>query len=221
MRERQRQPLRNVYIARTVPDQRPLESLTCALARRIGRAANLKSVNVMHMTFLESAGLKQTLVQYGYQSSEVVALAGGLKQFLDKRGHRRAMHTPIDEDMPLRWMTTRGNVKVLAVNLLPTEQLVDARGHIEEFLRGQLGVVPARKSFVPHVTLGVVHRSAIRGDMHTDPSILVPAYARVPQEVALNGLEVYLDRIDYSTTQVELNYGTLGMSSVFADPKER
>lgn len=191
--ERQRMP--KIYAARTAPDQKRLETFTKGVRSHLGRAATVLGPARMHMTFMESYGLKQTFRQYGYTPNEVIAFASGLMRYLDKGEHARAIRARIDPDEPLRWMTRRGSVHILALNFLRSEQLTDGRGRIDEYLVNQFGVLPPHKTFEPHMTLGAISCAYVTREMYEDPILLLPSYSRIPHHVALNGLHVYLGRI--------------------------
>ncbi len=189
--------LKSVYVARTVESkQKGFDSFLKALGRGMMSGAAIRNIGSTHLTFLESAAVKPTFYNYGYTGAEVVCFTLGLQRYLDKAGHTRhpLRVTPKDMKAPLRWMGSWTKGK-LAFDVEPSDQLLDARGRIEDYVLGQFGKALDSENFDPHITIGTVQRKRIIGEARQDPNALLPQGIVVPHWTALNGLEVYLGRI--------------------------
>ncbi|HVW23243.1 MAG TPA: hypothetical protein VHB51_02040 [Candidatus Saccharimonadales bacterium] len=188
--------LKSVYVARTVEtSQKKFNTFVRLFGKHLGGLAAIKSTASMHLTFLESRGVKDKFHAYGYTPREVQAFKTGLERHLTKGGHaREALKVQTDSDAPLLWVGF-SRIGKLAVNIQPSEQLIDARGRTEAFLINQLGVLPDLTPFTPHITIGKINRVLLTREIKNDPSLLLPEDLAVPASVTLNGLEVFLGRI--------------------------
>lgn len=196
-RERNAAPLRDVYVARTVNTPQPkMQDFLDRVAKTAGRIAEIRTVGSTHITFLETAGVKEQFRQEGFTSADVRAFKGDLELHLrDAGGDETASErrVRIDRTEPLKWRGYRDSK--LALNIIPDDAMLEEREHIEGFLEERFGCVPHMKSFDPHITIGRVNPTALTIEQRRDPLKYISRDVCFPETVALNGLMVYLDRI--------------------------
>jgi hypothetical protein len=194
--ERPRAELRGVRVARTVQEPQPVfESFLDQFGARLGRRAAIKTIAKTHLTFLGSRGLARQFMSHGYTSGHIEAIRDELEERLRKTLPTGHATVRVNERAPLLWV---GRVGTLALNIVNDDRLASERAEIEKFLRTRLGELPKLDTFVPHITLGRV-REAIPYDTWREPLRIVPTDIAIPEEVALNGLAVYLGRFQPDT----------------------
>lgn len=184
-------PLKNVYVARTVQErQKPLERFLNKTAHHLGSAAAINALGSTHLTFLQSQGVTSRFRTLGYTPDDVRTFRGELDGYLKETV---AVHDPtvtVDPEQPLRWIA--GNM--LALDIVPEAPLIAAREAIEAFLTERFGELPDLREFEPHITIGTVWRDITARELR-DPCEVLPLDLHIPARVALNGLEVYIGRI--------------------------
>jgi len=191
--ETSRHAVRDVYVARTVKNpQDKLERFQAGLSRHLGRRAVVFSMeDALHLTYLESYGIKSRLLSLSYDLAGVRSFKTELQTYLSETLPRTGkMPIQIDSDEPLKWITT----SKLAFNIVPDETLLAERDEIEEFLVNKFGEPPSLRPFTPHITI-LEMRSRVREQERKDPVTMLPRGLYMPQSIAMNGLEVYLGRI--------------------------
>ncbi len=185
--------LKAVNVARTLEiKQKAVPGFLAALGRNVRGGVVVRSIGSTHVTFLESRGVNNFFKRYGYKTSDVDRFAHDMEHFLTrKHGDKNQLKIPVERHEPLRWITKNQ----LALNLVETDQLLDERADIEQYVRGRFGVLPELTPFNPHVTIGEVkQRSLAHPDFLQDPSSFVTGRMR-PDVVVLNGLSVYVGGI--------------------------
>jgi len=160
------------------------------MGKHLGSTAAIYTVDRAHLTFLESAGVRPKFENLGYCEGDVKEFRDELDERLQERVPMEISYAMVDPVHPLRWV---GRTK-LALNVQPTTELIAVRGTIEQFLEERLGELPQLRPFSPHVSIGQLQRRVAYRE-YKDPTRLVPSWADMPGEIALNGAEVFLNHI--------------------------
>lgn len=186
-------PLQSVYVARTVfTPQRNLLRFRDRVSRQLRGRAHIHSLGKLHLTFLESKGVKPYFYARGYTPDRVEGFKSELEDYLSEECPVEDKKVRVDPRQPLVFITGRQ----LALNIEPTDRLTMVRDCVEQFLVKQFGELPEMVSFNPHVTLGRFYAGAyISSRERSYPEALFPQTLYPPDFVALNGLSVYLGRI--------------------------
>lgn len=164
------------------------------MGRGLGRAAAIKTITSTHVTFLAtSTGMRNVFRTHGFTPQDVRRFSGDLQQYIDDEMPEQTRRVPVYRQRPLTWVG--GRSCKLALHLESTDELLGQRELIEQFLAMHFDKVPPLQNFDPHITLGRVDSRLARGDAYRTPELLVPAYAEIPEDIALNGLMTYLDHI--------------------------
>lgn len=191
--ERSRSSLRDVYVARTVRESDgKFEAFLRSLGRSFGPEAMINGSGSTHLTFLESCGIAPHFRNKGYTPDDIKSFKVSLEQHLGDTLPKGGKVVKVDPEKPLIWMPGRN--KSLAINVMPDDNLLAERTQIEAFLESHFGELPGLRDFEPHITLGRVVRRLTQRE-RTDPRVLLPNWLQTPNVVALNGLAVYLGRI--------------------------
>lgn len=197
-------PPRRVYVARTLVEPQAevndfLNAVARHVVRRIGGKALVSTIGALHITLLESAGTTPAFRLRGFSPQDVHRFSAELQQYLGNiEGTRNGITVQVDPDRPLRWFGWQANQ--LALNVLPNTALRQEREHIETFLRERFGVVPELRVLDEHVVFGAFNANAISREDRRDPVALLPEGVIVPDQLALNGLMVFLNGIGDSAT---------------------
>jgi len=184
--------LRRVYVAQTAKEpQGRLERFQSTLARRLGPLATVVAVGGIHLTYLESKGMQPYFLACGYNSDNVQEFTDDLESHLEKTCPTHDDKVTVNPKQPLTWKGFR----LLALNVEPTDQLLAARYYIESFLVHRFGELPELADFEPHMVVGR-YKGRMSRRIRDNPMEVLPGGMRVPGTVAMNGMSVYLDRIN-------------------------
>jgi hypothetical protein len=191
----QPEQLKSVYVARTVEEsQKKFDSYLKTAGRTLRPAFTIRNITSTHLTFMSSRGVKEKMKAQGYRQHEARVFIAGLQKHLNKGGHHKPLRVRPDQNDTLYWPT--GRPGRLAVRVMLDEQLVDARGQIEEYTTDEFGPIDALQPFdQPHITIGQAHPANIPPDARVNPNRLLGPAIKPPHWVALNGLVACLGPI--------------------------
>ena len=188
---------RRVQVARTLVEPQPelsgfLDSVGRHLVRQLGRKVIVSTMGSLHITLLESLGATSAFSQHRFTPQDVHSFYVELQQYLsDIEGTRDTTVVSINPERPLKWFGRRQDK--LGFNVLPNEALRQERAYIEEFLLERFGELPSLNPLYEHVVFAGFTPNAVSSDAQRNPEMLLPDGAIIPEQLAVNGLVVYLN----------------------------
>lgn len=183
-------PLKAVSIARTLETpQTEVESFINQVGKKLDRRGEVLAVTSARMTILESKGIRRAHRRAHADPKAVSNFSYRLSNHLDQY-RTQDIDVTVDPKEPIKLFGRNSNR--LSLNFLLSDQLIEERRRVDDFLLEEFGEVPHLKELEPHVSLAKVCLRALTSNEIEYPSLLVPE-AMIPTTVALNGLSVFLD----------------------------
>lgn len=184
---------RGVFVARTISHhEKRLRLFTQEVARFLGSSASVKTVDSMHVTYLSARGVTRELIRQQYSKGDIRDFARGLRERIKTVPGSAKPVAIVERGQPLMAIGRSG--ALLALQLRPDTAMQEQRAAIEDYLRAELGTIPDIVPFRPHITVGRMYGWAL-DELARNPMGLVPKKVRLPQTVALNGIDCYIGRI--------------------------
>lgn len=212
--------IKSVYVARTTKLPQPeFEYFLSRLRRRLRQRAIIKRTERTHVTFLESYGVRSAFEESGATQEDVEDFSADLSTRLHRAGHYAVEASErVNPDSPLIWTRSSSDITTVALNLLPSERILDQRGIIEEAVNEKFGEPPRVRPFCPHISIGLLVSGWLPNnlselsdggsydDFYSLSVLTNPESERVdkqvlsskllpPSEITLNGLSVFIGRI--------------------------
>lgn len=193
---------KELFVVRTIAKgETGLERFSSDLAWNLGPNASIKTVGSMYLQLL--GNMRPTLLAHHVTAKDLRGLKLGLEErFLAGLSPDHAGNIEVDKEKPFLLLGTARNR--LALNVLPSDDLMAQRRIGAEFIREKFGSVPVQEDTGFSIVLGKLDgdvayraRNDIMCLLEQEGQALVP-----PKEISVNGLEVMLGRVHARETHI-------------------